>query len=257
VSLDNIKIKLVKDLTVAEYFINKKYKKIGLLKYTTNKVKNFFKSFWDKKTLTYICVSNATAFGYSGSLIGLMSLFSVSNTNPFVLGSFILVVAISFFLAMIEEFEIFLKSLPVASTIMLFLVHYFNTDVESLKYAFYVCAAVMNLPILITLLAIPTATISSLLRMIFNSKSMKDMNANLEIEDHEVVSKILTRGEFSKFLEHYKKQSDIPLEEMKVYIKKLESEKQLLISKEKEEELKMLKKEKLENYADSFYRDKN
>lgn len=70
------------------------------------------------------------------------------------------------------------------------------------------------------------------------------------------ISQVLKREEFSYFLENYKKHSDMPLNEMKEYIKKMDAKKEALLQKQKSEELKILKKEKLENYADSFYNKK-
>lgn len=250
--MSDVKDKLIKSEVIRNYFLNKKHKRLGFFKYTKKKIGNFLKDFWEEDITLYTILSNVVSFGYSGLFIGAMSSFGVQDVKPFLVFSLILPVMM-LFLSLVEDEEITIKSVPIVATIISSLLYYCNSDVESLKYAFYICAALMNGPLIITLLAIPLSVISSLFRVIFNRKSMISMEANLEIEDHEVISQVLKREEFSYFLENYKKHSDMPLNEMKEYIKKMDAKKEALLQKQKSEELKILKKEKLENYADSFY----
>lgn len=81
-----------------------------------------------------------------------------------------------------------------------------------------------------------------------------DMGTNLSIEDHEKIAQVLTREEFVYFLEHFKQYKDLPLYNVrKTAIYYLESERKQVEDKVRIKTLAN-KKEKLENYADVFYK---
>lgn len=81
-----------------------------------------------------------------------------------------------------------------------------------------------------------------------------DMEANLSIEDHEKIAQVLTREEFVYFLEHFKQYKDLPLYNVrKTAIYYLESGREQVEDKVRIKTLAN-KKEKLENYANVFYK---
>jgi len=255
--MSDVKEKLIKSEVIRDYFLNKEHKKLGFFKYTKRKIGNFLRFFWKSEVRAYTIISNIISFGYLGIIIGVISLFGFQDINP----SLILIPALTVpaalsLLYFIENKGDGVVSIPVVGTIISFLLYYFNSDFEGFKYAFYVFTAIMNAPVIITLCYFPFSVISFLWSSVFNRKSMINMEANLEIEDHEIISQVLKKEEFLYFLENYKKHSDMPLGEMKSYIKKMDAEKEALLKKQKSEELKILKKEKIKNYADFFYNKK-
>lgn len=254
--MSDVKEKLIKSEVIRDYFLNKKHKRLGFFKYTKKKIGNFIKNLWDADVKNYTVFSNVISFGYSGIFIGIMLLFGIHDITPFLIPPLILPAVLLFLFFLENDAETAIIGVPGAATIISANLYYFNSDVEGLKYAFYFFTALMNAPLIITLLAIPLSVISSLFRVFFNRNSMISMDENLEIEDHEVISQVLKREEFSYFLENYKKYSDMPLNEMKAYMEKIEEDKKALLQKQEKEQLKILKKEKLENYADSFYNKK-
>lgn len=253
------KEKLSRNKAIRDYFLDKPYSKVSGFKLIGRRLKECLFN-WSKKEMNFfggwVCVSAATALllhsinEWLGSINVFPSLFCLGLT------SFILAFLHGEMSRKGDSFGTFVwLVVPMLAGFLTNL--YLTTGSLPSMIGSAIFACIIFFPVTISLSACIVSFVRNIKRLLSNPNAKNDVWQNLTIEDHEFVSKHMTKDEFVLFLKHIKKYDDLYLYEMESLRKKELKELELKKVEYKRQEELDIQENKIQNYADIFYDEKN
>lgn len=254
------KEKLSRKKAIRDYFLDKPYSKVSGFKVIGRRLKECLFN-WSKKEMTFfagwvgVFVSNVLLLhsGYEwigGDIDVFLSLLGLGLT------CFILAFLNSILSRKSDLLTTFIwLAVPVLAGFLTNL--YLTTGSLPSMIGSAIFACIIFFPVTISLSACVVSFVRNIKRLLSNPNAKNDVWQNLTIEDHEFVSKHMTKDEFILFLKHIKKYDDLYLYEMEDLRKKEAKEIEIKKVEHKKQEELDIQENKIQNYADIFYNEKN
>lgn len=254
------KEKLSRNKAIRDYFLDKPYSKVSGFKLIGRRLKECLFN-WSKKEMQFfggwVSVSAATTLllhgGYEwigGDINVILSLLALGSTSLILA---FLHSAISRKNASLETFLWLIVPLLEGFLTNLYL----TTGSLPSMIGSAIFACIIFFPVTISLSACIVSFVRNIKRLLSNPNAKNDVWQNLTIEDHEFVSQHMTKDEFVLFLKHIKKYDDLYLYEMEDLRKKEAKELEIKKVEHKKQEELDIQENKIQNYADIFYNEKN
>lgn len=242
---------------IRDYFLDKSYGKVSGLKLIGRRLKECLFG-WSKKEMQFfggwVCVSTATTlllhgvYEWMGDVV--LSILSL------VLTSFILAFLHSIVSRKGDSLTTFVwLVVPVLAGFLTNL--YLTTGSLPSMIGSAIFASIIFFPVTISLTACAVSFVRNIKRLLSNPNAKNDVWQNLSIEDHEFVSKHMTKDEFLFFLKHVKTYDDLYLYDMEKMRKQESIDLKTREMEENNRQISDMQQKKISDYAEVFYDKKN
>jgi len=254
------KERVSKSKPIRDYFLDKSYDKVSGFKLIGRRLKECLFG-WSKKEMRFfggwVSVSAATALllhgGYEWIGGEINVLLSIINL---VLTSFVLTCLHGAMNRKINPCATFLwLAVPLFAGFLTNL--YLTTGSLPSMIGSAIFASIIFFPVTISLTACAVSFVRNIKRLLSNPNAKNDVWQNLSIEDHEFVSKHMTKDEFLFFLKHVKTYDDLYLYDMEKMRKQESIDLKTREMEETNRQISDMQQKKISDYAEVFYDKKN
>lgn len=260
---NKFKAKIAENKKIRDYFLDKKYNKISGLKVISKKIKGTISSCWTKGTIKFSLGWFLSSAIFTSIPVLISRHIEITDMAAYKLTYVLCSLIVGAFISAIYSlFKLERKDSFSDAALWLFFpmlsalfnsIYLINGSSVSLILGL-IFGTILLFPVTFSVIGFIYQFLMNA-NALWNKDAKNNIWGNLTVEDHKFISTVLEQKDFVEFLEKIKIYDDLPISDMNRLRKKEKIEQANLTIKDEQEKIKEDKKQKIIDYAESFYRE--